>query len=399
MFTTKTRRHKDTKIFLILSLLGVFVSSCLRGGETMTFKQAVEPRILKFPPDHASHAGFQTEWWYFTGNLKDSVGREFGYQFTIFRRAIDPQDARMRGRSSAWAISDIYIGHLAISDIVAKKFYFEEDAKRGTAGIASATDAAQISGSGGDVRVWIGKWQMTHASSGGWKLSAASGDIAIDLDLSETLAPVANGRPGEEGLSRKGPNPGQASYYYSIPQLTTSGTISVGGKSHTVSGVSWMDHEFGSNQLSADQAGWDWFALQLNDGRALMIYLLRMKDGTMAPASSGTWIEKDGKATYLPLSGIKATPGRTWTSAHSGGQYPVEWQIEIPSQGVSLKVSAAQDDQEVKSSKLSNIDYYEGAVRVGGTVNGANVSGKGYLEITGAKGQQAKGGRGMGGML
>jgi predicted secreted hydrolase len=386
---------------IISLLLCVFVTSCL--GAESQFKQAIEPRTLQFPQDHASHPGFQTEWWYFTGNLKDDGGREFGYQFTIFRRAVSAQAASERGRTSAWAVDDIYIGHLAISDIGGKTFHFQEEARRGMLDVAGATNSphprplpASQGGENG-VRVWMGSWEMLRTEKG-FLLKAESKDMALQLELSETVAPVCHGRPGEEGLSRKGPRPGQASYYYSIPQLKTTGSLALNGKSFAIkSGVSWMDHEFGSNQLSAEQAGWDWFSIQLDDGSALMLYMLRNKDGSLEPNSSGTWIDASGKATYLPLGAIKLTRGRKWRSDFSGGEYTLGWQIELPAQKISLSADAAQDDQEVRAAKTSRVSYYEGAVRVSGSVGEKKVRGSGYLEITGAPGQKASGD--LGGML
>ena len=363
------------------------------------FKQAIEPRTLVFPQDHASHAGFQTEWWYVTGNLKDDSGREFGYQFTIFRRAISPRSATERGRGSGWAISDLYVGHLAISDIGGSQFISAEDHKRGVLDLAGATDVSENSTK--PIRVWLGNWEMLRSESDkGWRIKAASGEIALNLALSETLPPVAHGRPGEEGLSHKGEKPGQASYYYSVPQLKTTGELSFKGREYKiVSGRSWMDHEFGSNQLSASQAGWDWFSVQLNDGSAFMLYGLRNVDGTIEPRSSGTWIDKTGKAAYVPISEVKMQRGRDWTSPVSNGKYTLEWRIELPKLGVVLDLKAAQDDQEVRAARFTGVSYYEGAIRVEGKVGAESVNGAGYLEITGAPGQKAAGERGLGGML
>ena len=369
-------------------------------AEEFTFKQAIAPRTLVFPKDHASHSGFQTEWWYVTGNVQDSSGHEFGYQFTIFRRAIDPRNATERGRTSAWAVSDLFVGHLAISDIASKQFISKEEAKRGVLSLAGATDSESvITNPSPPLSVWLGNWKMLRTENG-WTLKAEYGEIGLDLILVETLKPIAHGRPGEEGLSHKGPRPGQASYYYSVPQLSTSGTLSLNGITYRISkGHSWMDHEFGSNQLSPDQAGWDWFSIQFNDGRALMLYILRNKDGSIEPRSSGTWIDKNGKSIFLPLDEIKIKGGRTWTSPFSNGRYTLEWHIELPKLGIALDIAAAQDDQEVKAAKMTQISYYEGAIHVNGQAGGEAVSGDGYLEITGAPGQKGASGRGLGGMF
>ncbi|HYF52596.1 MAG TPA: lipocalin-like domain-containing protein [Planctomycetota bacterium] len=375
----------------------------------VAFKQATaDSRVaMSFPADHASHAGFQTEWWYVTGNVKSETGREFGYQFTIFRRAIDARSPQERGRKSPWAIGDVYLGHLAISDITEKKFYFEESVQRGNVGLAGATDHSEFASAAKDLqaKVWLGTWSFTRFGDSerdaplGWKLHAREGDIEISLTLTETIAPIPHGRDGEEGLSRKGPQEGQASFYYSVAGLSTTGTIKIKDAEHTIaSGRSWMDHEWGSNQLAATQAGWDWFSIQLDGGGVLMLYRLRHKDGTVEPASSGTWLSPDGKRTHLKLDEVQLKPGRTWTSPASSGQYAVEWMIEIPKLALSLKVAAAHDDQELKPKSTAGLTYYEGAIRVTGTLSGKDVKGDGYLEITGAPGQKSAG-RGLGGML
>jgi predicted secreted hydrolase len=372
--------QKFTAFSAVLLTFGAYALA-----EEPAFKQAVEPRTLVFPQDHASHSGFQTEWWYVTGNVRDAEGHDYGYQFTIFRRAMDPKTAQERGRTSAWAPTDFYLGHLAISDISGKAFYFEEDLLRGAAGLAGATDVAQLK-DGAPIHVWLRDWEMLRTEHG-WTLKAAKGAIALDLTLAETLQPVAHGRPGEEGLSHKGPLPGQASYYYSVPQLATTGTLTINSKTLTLKdGVSWMDHEFGSNQLSKDQAGWEWFAVEFDDGSALMLYILRKSDGSIVPESSGTWTSADGKSVHLPLNAFKAKPLNAWTSPHTGRNYTLGWRIELPGRETALEIHAAQDDQEVRSQKTAGISYYEGAIRVSGMISGKSVTGRGYLEITGAPG-------------
>jgi predicted secreted hydrolase len=363
------------------------------------FPQAIEPRAFHFPADHGSHAGFQTEWWYVTGNVETSEGRAFGYQFTIFRRAVDGETAAQRGRTSAWAMSDFYVGHAAISDLAEKNFYSDEIYRRGAVGLAGATDSAAIVHPDDAIRVYLADWDFTK-TAGGWALRARFDDCAMNLELLETTPPFLNGKPGEEGLSRKGTKAGQASYYYSQAGLRTRGTLTVRGKSHTiVRGQSWLDREWGSNQLSQDQAGWDWFATQLDDGSALMLYILRREDGSVEPASGGTYVSPDGTATHVALADVTLTRGRTWTSPFSNGRYTLGWTIGIERLKLKLNVDAAQDDQEIRTSRFSKIHYYEGAIRVTGSRGEKAVRGDGYLEITGAPGQTRGGGRGLGGTL
>jgi predicted secreted hydrolase len=363
------------------------------------FKQAVEPRAFQFPQDHASHPGYQTEWWYATGNVKDSSGKEFGYQFTLFRRAVDPQSAAERGRRSAWAMDDFYVGHAAISDLSNKKFYCEELYARGSAGISGATKIDEVKDASSPIRVWLNDWEIIRTANG-WTIKARFGSNAMDLQLTESAPFFLNGKSGEEGLSRKGPKAGQASYYYSVPGLQTRGTLTVNGVKHEIAGgLSWLDREWGSNQLSEKQAGWDWFSLQFDDGSALMLYYLRYKDGTVEPASSGTFVTKDGTRTHIALDEMQFKRGRSWTSPFSGGQYTLGWTIEIPKLKLALNIDARQDDQEVKSNRFSKIYYYEGSIKADGTRDGKTVKGDGYLEITGPPGQEERGGRGIGGLL
>ncbi len=369
------------------------------------FKQAIKPIAFSFPADHASHAGYQTEWWYFTGNLKDEKGHEFGYQFTIFRRAMAPKDAKERGRKSAWAADDFYLLHLAISDIDGKAHADYESLERGALGIAGATDVSELLKERHDVnlpdhkmidypkdkpepfvRVWTKEAELNRFRNG-WQLKASSARIGLDFDLSETSQKlsqiVLHGDRQEIGLSRKGPKPGQASYYYSVPRLETKGTLTLDGAKYQIArGLSWMDHEFGSNQLSPDQAGWEWFSIQLDNGIEIMLYVLRNKDGSIEPSSSGTWIDQQvGRAGYFKVEPAMLKPGRTWKSLQSGAEYPVEWTLKLPKAELHLKT--ALDDQEFHSKQGAGMNYYEGAIRVEGTFGKQSVKGEGYLEITG----------------
>ena len=391
------------KTAVILLALCCFAS--LFGVEE-AFKQAIEPLAFTFPGDHASHAGYQTEWWYVTGNVNDENGREFGFQFTIFRRAMAAEDAAQRGRTSAWAVNDFYLLHLAISDITGQVHADYESLQRGALGIAGATDvstrvkqrrtwnplAQQSSVYPKDAkdsysypRVWT-KEASFERDFNGWKMKASSPRIGMDLVLKETPPfnhrVAMHGKFREEGLSRKGPKPGQASYYYSVPGLETSGSLTLDDKKYSItSGLSWMDHEFGSNQLSYEQAGWEWFSIQLDDGWQYMLYILRNKDGSIEPSSGGTWIDSNGFYHPIALSEFKATPGRVWKSPRSGADYPVEWTLSLPH--VELKIKPALDDQEFHSEQGVKMNYYEGSIRVEGTHGGKPVHGTGYLEITG----------------
>ena len=374
------------------------------GEDAAPFKQAIDPLAFTFPADHASHAGYQTEWWYVTGNVTDETGREFGFQFTIFRRALSSKDATERGRTSAWAANDFYLLHLAISDIKANVHADYESLERGALGVAGATDVStllkvrrkreQLEPQKNEdpsvatepvARVWTSAASFDRVRNG-WKIKATSPRIGMDLDLKETQPfndfVALHGKYKEEGLSRKGPLPGQASYYYSVPGLDTSGSLTLDGKKYSITaGRAWMDHEFGSNQLSAEQAGWEWFSIQLDDGWSFMFYVLRKKDGSIEPNSAGTWIDHAGCYHPIASSEFSATPGRVWKSPHSGAEYPVEWTLKWAQ--VELTIKPAMDDQEFHSEQGAKMNYYEGAIRVSGTREGKPVHGTGYLEITG----------------
>ncbi len=385
--------------FVFVLIFAALIFSC-RAEEPAEFKQAVEPIAFVFPADHASHAGYQTEWWYVTGNLKDETGREFGYQFTIFRRALSAKDAKTRGRTSAWVADDFYLLHLAISDIQAKTHVTYESLERGAVGIAGATDVSALlkerpkyrkfdkptmaipdEAEEPHVKVWT-KNAVFKYGKNGWDLKASSARIGMNLQLNSSGSQIPS-EHGAGGLSRKGEKPGQASYYYSMPKLATAGTLTLDGKTYTVHGTSWMDHEFGSNQLSEEQAGWEWFSIRFK-AWSLMLYVLRNKDGSISPSSSGTVIDVAG-CSFPPFA-VKPemiVPGRKWKSPHTGVEYVVEWTLkDIPNFG-ELRITPAMDDQEFHSEQGAGIDYYEGAIRVERILKDRIERGEGYLEVTG----------------
>ena len=206
--------------------------------------------------------------------------------------------------------------------------------------------------------------------------------MVLDLALVPTRPPLLN---GQQGLSQKSAGAGNASLYYSLTRMKTSGTVTVEGTSHAVTGLSWLDREWATNQLGPDQVGWDWVALHLSDGSDLMLYQLRRKDGTADPYSSGTWRAADGTSRHLAQGDFTLTPvpGRTWSSRKSGGTYPIAWQIRLPAESLTLEVAAVLPDQELA---LDPIAYWEGAVEVTGTRRGQPLTAEGYLEMTGYSG-------------
>lgn len=326
------------------------------------FARALQVREFSFPRDHGPHPEYATEWWYFTGNLRTPDGRRFGYQLTLFRIGLQPGTPTP---DSAWRTRQIYMGHLAISDIARGQHHSAERFARAAAGLAGA----ELS----PLRVWLGPWSIrgdAHATFP-LRLSAQDEDFAIDLQLARGSKPRID--QGDQGLSQKGAAPGNASYYYSFTRLPTQGEIRIGAQRFTVIGESWFDREWSSSALAPDQAGWDWFALQLADGRDLMYYQLRGKDGAAQTYSSGVLISANGSRRKLQVTDVKLEPTRYWQT-DDGIRYPIAWRLAVPDAGLDLQVAATFDDQEMRHS----VRYWEGAVRVSGSHGGV-----GYLELSG----------------
>jgi predicted secreted hydrolase len=334
------------------------------------FSRAEGPQPLAFPADHGPHPDFQTEWWYFTGNLGTADGRHFGYQLTFFRRALVPPAERL-ARPSDWAADQIYMAHLALSDVAGRDFEAVERFSRGAAGLAGARAAP--------FAVWLEDWSIAETEGGDWQMRAAVEGLSLDLALRDTKGPILQ---GDEGYSRKGPEPGNASYYYSLTRLETAGSVQVAGETYEVDGLSWMDHEYSTSALSAGQVGWDWFSLQLDDGTELMVFQIRRDDGLIDPYSSGTLVAADGERRHLEQGDFDIVVERAWRSPHTGADYPAEWTITIPAAGLTLGLEPYLADQELNVSYA----YWEGAVRVAGERDGRPVSGDGYIELTGYAG-------------
>jgi predicted secreted hydrolase len=329
--------------------------------------------VLRLPADHASHPEYRLEWWYYTGNLEAEDGRRFGYQLTFFRVGVDPAPAN----PSRWAVRDLFMAHVAVTDISRKRHRAAEKLSRPAPGWAGArTDR---------YHVWIDEWSV-RLDGGRHRLTAVSAapPFTIDLTLEEGKPAVFH---GAHGYSQKGSTPGNASHYYSLTRMPTRGTIGLDGTRVAVAGASWMDHEFGSSFLEKAQAGWDWFAMQLDDRTDLMIYRLRRRDGSIDPHSSGTLVRADGQHAPLEPSRFALTPGRRWQSPTSGASYPVEWRVDVPDSGLALRVTPAVDAQELHAGLQTGIAYWEGAVDVSGTREGKPISGRGYLEMTGYSGR------------
>jgi predicted secreted hydrolase len=335
----------------------------LGAGDSAGYARATAPRAFDFPADHGPHPAYRNEWWYITGNLQADDGRRFGYQVTFFRIALQPQ---LPERPSAWATRDVWMAHVALSDLTQRRHRHAERFARGAAGLAGAT--AQ------PLRVWLEDWQVTGEPGFPWRVQVATDDFRLDLRLAPQRPPVLQ---GERGLSQKSAEPGNASYYYSMTRLATSGQIQLGDRALQVTGLSWLDREWSTSALSAEQAGWDWFALQFDDGRDLMFYRLRRQDGGADPLSAGSLVQPDGRVQALRHGQLRLRPLRWWQDRY-GSRYPVGWELRLPGEPTPYRVEAVFDAQLMDVS----VRYWEGAVTVRRGADGPLV-GRGYLELAG----------------
>ncbi|HSM07352.1 MAG TPA: lipocalin-like domain-containing protein [Longimicrobiales bacterium] len=404
------------------------LAGAMGGTDTAGYARALTPRPFVFPADHGPHPGFRTEWWYVTTNLEDETGRRFGVQFTLFRSALAPEPAGAGDagrdtvgptgsttspgptgstgstpptgpteRTSAWATRQVHMGHLAVTDVEGGAFHEAERFSRVARGLAGGT--------ADPLRIWLDGWSLTGGGERSpvdpaagpvfpLRVQAREGDVAVDLALTPAKPHVLQ---GDRGLSQKGPEPGNASFYYSFTRLEARGTVEVDGRTHDVRGLAWLDREWSTSALSAGQEGWDWFALHLSDGRDLMVYRLRGPGDTTDPLSEGIVVAADGAARRLARDDFRVTPTGEWASPLDGTVYPSGWEVEVPSEGLALRVTPVRRDQELNVT----VRYWEGAVDVtelagdgaAGRGGGASreetdrspgpISGRGYVELTG----------------
>jgi predicted secreted hydrolase len=332
------------------------------------YRTALPGYRYEFPRDHFNHPEFQTEWWYYTGNLKSAEGHWFGFELTFFRQAVSRDPAK----AGAWEVQDLYLAHLALSDLDDGKFYRTERTNRSGPGIAAVSESLG--------RIWNGNWQIQwHGSD--QELNAIDQRFQLHLMLYQEKTPVIH---GEKGVSQKAEGPGRASHYISLTRLATSGLVNLGNKKFEVNGASWMDHEFFTYQLDSNQTGWDWLSLQLDDHTEVMLFRIRRKDGSIDPNSAGTYIDSGGKTTHLRSSDFKLEPvGEKWTSPATGAVYPIRWRIAIPKLGIDLEVKTRLESQELTGKTEFVPNYWEGAIVLSGTRNATVLRGVGYLEMTG----------------
>jgi predicted secreted hydrolase len=332
------------------------------------YRAALPGYRFEFPRDHFNHPDFQTEWWYYTGNLKSPDGHRFGFELTFFRQAVTRDPAK----NSAWDVRDLYVAHLALTDLENQRFFHAERTNRSGPGIAGVNQK--------DALIWNGNWQVQ------WRgdeqgLQAVDDRFELHLTLRTEKRPVIH---GENGVSQKASGPGRASHYISLTRLGAQGSIQLNGKDFTVVGLAWMDHEFFTHQLEPDQAGWDWLSLQLADNTELMLFRIRRKDGSIDPYSAGTFVDSLGRSTHLRQTDFVVEPeGKTWASPETHAVYPIAWKIEIPRLGLTLQVSTPLASQELAGNTRLSPSYWEGAISLIGRRETQPLQGVGYLEMTG----------------
>lgn len=384
----------EARVRASLSLL-----ETLGGADTAGFLRAEGERTFDFPADHGPHDGFRTEWWYLTGNLETDEGRRFGYQLTFFRQALAPGEQAGDGASaegaegvsrpglrgereetprSRWATRHAWMAHFTLTDVRDGRFHAFERFEREALDLAGAR--------GRPLRVWVGPWEIRSTGSGTDSspfplvLDAGTDSVRLHLTLEPGKGVVLQ---GDGGLSRKGPEPGNASWYYSMPRLATEGRVVTPDGTWSVRGTSWLDREWSTSALSEGVVGWDWFALRLDDGRDVMVYGLRREDGTFSPFSEGVVVEADGAPRRLRRDDFSIDVLERWASPSDGTDYPSRWRIRIPAEGLDLEVRPILGDQELRLA----FRYWEGAVEVRAHPDAGPdapaLTGHGYVELTG----------------
>ena len=336
-------------------------------SEDGPYARVLKPRAFIFPQDHGPHPAYRSEWWYFTGNLQTQTGRKFGYELTFFRFALSPEQQET---ASNWRNNQMYMGHLALTDVSNKQFYSDERFSRASNGLAgAATDK---------YHVWLYDWQAATVNDTDLmlRLHAKSDDFAIALQL---VPQKQIALQGDDGFSQKSAEPGNASYYYSYTRLATTGTIQIKQQTFSVTGTSWMDREWSSAALSTQQEGWDWFALQLSDHSELMFYQFRRKDGSLDNNNAGAIFYADNSKIRLRFSDVEIKVLDHWQSPHTNITYPSKWHLSIPSLKLELDISPLINDQELNLTYR----YWEGAVSIKGKKNIQIISGQGYVEMVG----------------
>jgi predicted secreted hydrolase len=347
------------KRVLLLGLLFLLSVETASAGE---FLEITKGYPLKFPRDFYYKDRYRVQWWYFTGHLFTPEGREFGYELTFFVAGVQRKVYKSR-----FGVRNIYVSHFAISDIKENKYYFFDKSDSGAYGFAGA-DSDRL-------KVWVGSNEL-RGSIRRMHLSARGGDKALDLALVPAKPLVLN---GDKGYSRKSEeSPQIASWYFSYTDLKTEGRITIAGESFPVSGKSWFDREISSGTMGKSEKGWDWFSIQLDDGREVMLYLMRNKDGIFDRYSSGTFVYRNGQYRHLTLGDFSVSVLAHYSSKKTGARYPSEWQVRVPSEKLDLRLTPMIQDQELVAASSTGNYYWEGDCAVTGSATG-----RAYVELTG----------------
>ncbi|NTV43054.1 MAG: carotenoid 1,2-hydratase [Syntrophobacteraceae bacterium] len=340
------------------------------------FKSVSGDCDLQFPRDHGAHPGYQTEWWYYTGNLESDTGSRHGFQLTFFRRQTAPLEDKDHWPkpASPWRTLQLYFAHAAVSDLSGERFTHREKMSRGALNLAGVRQDSPET-----TEIFLEDWSA-RIGTAFHLLSASSDDFDIQLSLKPVKGPVLH---GNDGYSLKGSTPDKASCYYSLTRMEASGSLVIAGRKSPVSGTAWMDHEFSSAPLETVYVGWDWFSLQLSDKTELMVYLLRRKDGSFGPASSGTHVDPSGVARHLGQDDFTMEILDSWKSPRSGATYPAGWRLRVPHLQMDLTIHPNLPDQELQTEVSTRITYWEGSVSAEGTLGRQPVQAVGYVELTG----------------
>lgn len=324
------------------------------------FASVVPGYHMQFPRDEGSHPDFRLEWWYITGWLNEAAA-PIGFQVTFFR----VRPALKHDNPSRFSPRHIMVGHAALSDPGVRQLSHAQRAARAGFGLAGAST--------GRAQVWIDDWRLEQAGRR-YQCRIPAGEIQLDLEFEATQPPMLQ---GDGGYSRKGPRPGSASYYYSLPHLRVTGSVARGARGRLVTGRAWLDHEWSSRYMEQDAVGWDWTGINFHDGSALMAFRMRGEDGGAAWAGA-TLRRPDGAVRTFPPEAVQFTPVRTWRSPRTGATYPVAWRVQV--EDLELGLEPLFDDQEYDTRASIGAIYWEGAVRA---LRQGQPVGLGYLELTG----------------
>jgi predicted secreted hydrolase len=358
MYAPTSRSLRMKRLFPLLLSIALFLSS----ASAQEYRDVTREHKPEFPGDFYFRKDYRVQWWYFTGHLFDEDSREFGYELTFFVVGI-----QTRQYKSKFGVDNIYISHFAVSDVNEKKYYYGEEADSGAFNAAGASDR--------DLRVWVGK-NVLEGSIKKMHITAFDKGRALDLVLMPQKPVVLN---GENGYSRKSEeSPLLSSVYFSYTDMKTDGSLRIGDTIFHVRGKSWFDREISSKGLSKEETGWDWFSIRLDDGREIMLYILRKKDGSLDRYSSGTVVYRDGRYRHLSLDDFKVSVSGHYKSKKTGAVYPSQWEVRIPSENLALRLAPLMEDQEFIAAYSTGNYYWEGVCRVEGTEKG-----RAYVEMTG----------------